>query len=323
MKCDYSLQTKITLDDRETYECLFKEYWENVKVIEGLTDDDISSALSNYRKGKDVVLLTSSSEGEEEKQNDSNTNEDYRDMHRRTKRKKYNSMTFVGWASEPLFSFLASIGKYKTEPMTQWAVRTLIFEYIKKKNLYHPKDKRKFLPDQKLFPIFKKKTMSINQIYSRLEFHFAKELDYSAREKTQGQNENSSADKSIDDQTCMERKLSNLIAKPLLKKGDLFIKSGCFASIHANNIAHVYLKRSLVLELSKRAKSFVSKVVGTFVRARVNSNDHKQRNSYHLVRVLGNKLIRYKCNIHPSSFYLLVLLSYYFIFLNVELLYLK
>ncbi|XP_045795017.1 zinc finger CCCH domain-containing protein 19-like [Trifolium pratense] len=249
---------KIDLDDRETYECLFKEYWEIVKRKEGLTEEDISAALrKNRKRSNDFVPHTSCSEGEEEKQNDSNTNEDYTSMHKPNKQKRFSSMEFVGWASRPLTNFLASIGRYETEPMMQWGVKSLINEYIKEKNLYHPKDKRKFLPDDKLFPIFKKKVVPTSQIYPLLESHIAKKSDDSAGNE-----------------------------KPLLEKGDLSIKSGCFAPINAKNVTLIYLKRSLVLDLSKQPESFVSKVVGTFVRARVDSDDHKLRNSYHLVRVI-------------------------------------
>lgn len=306
-----SLQNRISLDDEETYECLFKEYWKNVKVKEGLTGDDFSAAQPNYRKSKRFVHHTSCIEGEEEKQNDSNGNEnytgkhkekqndsngdeDYTGKHKWTKRKRYNSNEFVGWGSKPLFSFLTYIGRYEIEPLTQSEVKSLIYAYIKEKNLHHPTDKRKFLPDDKLFPIFRKKVMSKYQIFRLLEFHLAKELDDSAAEKNHDQNKSISTDKHINNQaTCIESRLSGLVGKPLLKKGDVLIKPSCFASINAKNINLIYLKRSLVLELSKQHESFVSKVVGAFVRAKVDLDDHKQRKSYHLLRVIGNKLHAY------------------------------
>ncbi|KAK2365242.1 zinc finger CCCH domain-containing protein [Trifolium repens] len=279
LNLDHDLERKkIDLDDRETYECLFKEYWEIVKRKEGLTEEDVSAALPNNRKRNDFVPHTSCSEGEEEKQNDSNSNEDDTSMRKRNKQKRYSSMEFDGWASKPLANFLASIGRYETEPMIQWGIKSLICEYIKENNLYHPKDKKKFFPDDKLFPIFKKKVVKMSQIYSLLESHITKKSDDSAGNENHDQNKNCSTDnKHIDDET----------EKPRLEKGDLSIKYGCFASINAKNVTLIYLKRTLVLDLSKQPESFVSKVVGTFVRARVDSNDHKLWNSYHLVRVIG------------------------------------
>ncbi|KAJ1413853.1 Zinc finger, RING/FYVE/PHD-type [Sesbania bispinosa] len=282
---------KIILDDRDTEEGLFKEYWEIIKVKEGLTGDDVLARQPNYGKGKNFLLHRNCSEGEEEKQNDSmpwDSEEDNTCEHKPTKRKRYNSEEFVGWGSKPLISFLESIGKYEAEPMTQWGVRTIIYEYIKEKNLHHSSDKRKFLPDEKLYPIFRKKVMPKHQIYHKLEFHFAKKLDDSAGEKNDDQHKNRSSEKRLNDQTtCTESRFSDLIGKPLLKKGDLFIKSSCFASINDHNIKLIYLKRTLVQELSKEPGSFGSKIIGSFVRAKVVTNDPKQRWSYHLLRVIG------------------------------------
>ncbi|XP_061340413.1 zinc finger CCCH domain-containing protein 19 [Gastrolobium bilobum] len=280
---------KLSLNDRETYEGLFKEYWEIIKVKEGLTGDDVFDAQPNYKKGKNFLLHRNFSEGEEEKQDDSmawDSNEDYTSKHKLTKSKRSSSEEFVGWGSKPLISFLASIGKYENEPLTQWGVKSIIYEYIKEKNLHHPKYHWKFLPDEKLFPIFRKTVISKSQIYPLLEFHFAKKLYDSAGEKND--NQNNSTDKHLNDHTsCIKRRLSSLIGKPLLKKGDLFIKPSCFASINPNNINLIYLKQSLVLKLSKQLENFMDKVVGTFVRAKVDSNDYRERKSHHLLRVIG------------------------------------
>ncbi|XP_058740607.1 uncharacterized protein LOC131612876 [Vicia villosa] len=287
LDCD-SEGNKISLDDKETYECLFKEYWEIVKVREGLTDEDVSATLANNRKQKDFVPDKSRNEGEEEKQNETKCNEDCTSMHKLKKRKRCSPLEFTGWASRPLTNFLESIGRYETEPMTQSGVKSLICEYIKEKNLYHPKNKRKFRTDDKLSPIFTKKVMSNDKIYSRLEIHIAKKPDDSSRKENHDQNKNcSTSNKNINDHSCMESRSSSLIEKPLQKKVDTLIKPSCFASINVSNIALIYLKRSLVLELSKQCEGFVSMVVGTFVRVRSDSNDHKQGNSYQLVRILG------------------------------------
>ena len=57
--------------------------------------------------------------------------------------------------------------------------------------------------------------------------------------------------------------------------------------------------------------------VGTFVRAKVDSNDSRQRKSYHLLRVLGTKL--HTDLILCADHFLSLLLFSYFIFLNVAL----
>ncbi|KAI9127473.1 hypothetical protein K1719_002032 [Acacia pycnantha] len=61
----------------------------------------------------------------------------------------------------------------------------------------------------------------------------------------------------------------------------------CFASINAENIKLIYLKQSLVIELSKQPESFEDKVIGTFVKIRTDPTDHRQGNHCHLVRVIG------------------------------------
>ncbi|BAT87926.1 hypothetical protein VIGAN_05135100 [Vigna angularis var. angularis] len=389
---------KIALNDRETYECLFKEYWEIIKVEERLTSADVFAAQPDFRTCKHFQHHKKNSKGEEkEVQNGlkegwrsdavfaaspdykkfdsllhhkkvSNVEEDQNEVkegftadvtfaaraeykkfksfkhHKKiskveeeeeeesedeeeseegeeedeeeeseegeeeeeseegnglmslssdedskpAKRKRSNSEEFVGWRSKPLISFLASIGKHETEPLTKWNVNSLIHEYIKEKSLDHPRYKGKFLPDERLFPIFRKKVVSKRDIYYLLEFHIAKKMEDSFEDENNVQISNSSLDEHlIAKNSCTRSNLSTLIGKPPLKKGDFFIKHSHFASINAHNIKLIYLKRSLLLELSKQPESFLGKIVGTFVRARMDSDDSRQRKSYHLVRVLG------------------------------------
>ena len=97
------MQNKITLDDTETYECLFKEYWEIIKVKEGLTSGDILAALPNYKKGKSIVHHKQISKGEEEKQNDSMSRV-IDDDSKPAKRKRYNSEMKEGLTSDDIFA---------------------------------------------------------------------------------------------------------------------------------------------------------------------------------------------------------------------------
>jgi len=389
------LQNKIALNDRETYECLFKEYWEIIKVEERLTSEHVFAAQPDFRtckpfqhhkensKGEekkvqnelkegsrsDAIFAESpdykkfesllhhkkvseveeaqnevkegftgdvtyvahadyekfksfkhhkkiskveeeeeESEDEEESEEEESEEEEEDDEEEESdegnglmsftsdedsksaKRKRSNAEEFVGWGSKPLISFLESIGKHGTEPLTKWNVNSLIHEYIKVKSLDHPRYKEKFLPDERLFPIFKKKVVSKGDIYYLLEFHIAKRMDDSFEDKNNVQISNSSLDQHLNaKKSCIQSNLSTLIGKPPLRKGESFIKHSHFASINAHNIKLIYLKRSLVLEFSKQPESFLGKIVGTFVRARMDSNDPRQGKSYHLVRVSGNK----------------------------------
>ncbi|XP_057440728.1 uncharacterized protein At5g08430-like [Lotus japonicus] len=242
----------------------------------------------NSRKKKSFLPNRNCSEGEEEKQNDLRSSDSNGGKNKPAKQKRNNVVEFVGWGSKPLVSFLESIGKFETERMAIWDVKKIILDYIKEKNLVHPGNGSKFLPDEILFPIFGKKVMAKSQVSSTLEKHIVEKVDDSARNTKDDQNGNCSKDKNHRAQTVSSgSKLSGLIGKSLLKKGDIYIKYSCFAAIIAKNIKLVYLKQSLVMKFSEQPESFKGKVVGTFVRAKVNSNDHKPMKSYNLVRVIG------------------------------------
>ncbi|QHO45570.1 uncharacterized protein At5g08430 [Arachis hypogaea] len=284
---------KIRVDGRDTYEGLFKEYWEIIKLNEGLTSDDISAAETNYnkkvKKSPDQSKVT---DVDKESQNDSMSSdgdEVFTYKHNSTKRKQSSSLEFMGWGSKPLLSFLASIGKFSTEPLSQWGIRTLVCEYIEKNNLYLSQDKRKFLLDEMLFSIFRKKVMLKNQIYPLLEFHFAEKSGDTDGEEDNYESISTPPDnKGLSDQTsCRERSLSSSKGKLLLEKKDLSIKPSRFASISSSNIRLIYLRQSLVLELCKQLESAMEKVVGAFVRVKMDSSDCKQTRPYHLVRVKG------------------------------------
>ncbi|MED6174564.1 hypothetical protein PIB30_070249 [Stylosanthes scabra] len=130
--------------------------------------------------------------------------------------------------------------------------------------------------------------MSKNQIYPLLDRHYAETLGDRDREENNYEIISTPPDKCVNDQTsCRQRRFSSSKGKLQLEKEDLFTKASCFASISARNIKLIYLKQSLVLELSKQPESFMGKVVGAFVRVKMDSSDCKQTRSYHLVRVTG------------------------------------
>ncbi|KAK9911112.1 hypothetical protein M0R45_035035 [Rubus argutus] len=84
------------------------------------------------------------------------------------------------------------------------------------------------------------------------------------------------------------------------------IRKSCFASLVADNIKLVYLKRSLVEELMKQQPdSWESKVVGSFVRVKTDPRDYSRRNYHQLAEVQG--IIKKDSN---SEFLLRVISNY-------------
>ncbi|KAK0571627.1 hypothetical protein LWI29_019059 [Acer saccharum] len=63
---------------------------------------------------------------------------------------KSNKKKFIGWGSESLLEFLASIGKDTSIEMSQYAVMDIIIEYCKKNKLFDPEIRKKINFDARL-----------------------------------------------------------------------------------------------------------------------------------------------------------------------------
>ncbi|XP_028770643.1 uncharacterized protein At5g08430 [Neltuma alba] len=238
------------------------------------------SAQTKYKKDKSSLHQRRFGESEDDLTLYSSDIDDTWNPKAGTNRKGSESVEFIGWGSKSVIDFLTSIGEDVTKPFTRWGVSFLIHEYIDKKQLRHPKFNKKFIPDEKLTPIFGKKAVSENKVYSLLKAHIAEGLQPITGEKDDVENKDNFAYKVPNDQP-------SLLSRSLLKKGDYITRLSCFASVNAENIKLIYLKQSLVRELSKQPGNFEDKVIGTFVRIHVDRTDRRQGNHYHLVRVLG------------------------------------
>ncbi|KAK3019540.1 hypothetical protein RJ639_004328 [Escallonia herrerae] len=199
-------------------------------------------------------------------------------MKRKVKAKK---IEFVGWGSKPLIEFLESMGRDISIKLSQYEVTAIVNEYIHRNGLFHPVKKKRVMCDEWLHYLFGKKWVPRIKIYDLLEAHFAENHDES-------EDETFFSSEGEDDMVYKKQKVSSSdIKKAQQKKQVPETPKSCFASITSDNMKLVYLKRSLIQDLSKDPESFEVKVVGSYVRIKSDPNDYFQKNSHQLQQVAG------------------------------------
>ncbi|KAK9929598.1 hypothetical protein M0R45_026692 [Rubus argutus] len=288
---------KIDFEDRDTFECLFKECWEIIKEKEGFTLDNVYTANAKLKKGENHncrfdSVNSSDSDGSKDLTTSYSDTSVIGFQKTMRKRKRFQPLEFKGWGSKPLIEFLKSIGKDAAEKLSQFDVESVIFDYIKDRDLYHPKQKKMVQCDERLYSIFKKKSINRENIYSLLEEHFAEKL--MVREDSGGsedENETKLEDKNKGTMLeCKKRRVGSDLITSDENKGPSIHKS-CFASIIAKNMKLVYIRRSLLEELLKEPDHSERKILGSFVRVKNDPQDHLQRNTHQLSQVKGLKKI--------------------------------
>lgn len=290
------MQGKIDLKDRETYEGLFKEYWDIIKEKEGLTVDNVYFADAQLKKKREDHKCYSNSVRISEAKGDNKliihdcyTN-DIEQQKAMGKKRGSKALQFIGWGSKPLIEFLTSIGKDTTKQLSQYDVDSIISGYIQEKNLFHPKKKKKILCDKMLYSIFRKRSLDKYKIYNLLEVHFSEKLEQSEEDDDEDQDESFLVEKNNENDMveCKKQKTSSSSRKYQEKEVNFTAKQSCFASIVADNIKLVYLRKSLVERLLKQPGSFEHKVVGSFVRVKTDPRDYQYWTSHKLLQVRGN-----------------------------------
>lgn len=290
-----TLQEKVDFRDRDTYEGLFMEYYMIIKASEGFSSDNLRAARNRLDTGKNILSGSEADDSEDEEEEEMSFDEDednVRGYKRQQKSKRFKKglhvmrcvkskrMQFCGWASIPLREFLKSIGKDTSEKLSQHDVYFIICKYITANNLHDPKKKKMIVFDEKLQSIFQKKTVNKNKIFGLLEDHFLENLEESEKEEPEDEDETPPG-------TFKSRKVSKTERASPKKDPIHTVPHSCYALLTAENIKHVYLRRSLVYELSKQRESFERKVIGSFVRVKSDPYDYHQRNSHQLVKVTG------------------------------------
>ncbi|KAL9346425.1 hypothetical protein Peur_061278 [Populus x canadensis] len=303
-------EPKVNLSLQDSYEFLFKCYWEFIKEKEGITSEHVKYAnyLLNGNRNYDSNLsdnYVEEGEGLSDFEDQLtmtyrlNDVKEHKASHgrKRSKGKPYiakrkersKTKMFLGWGSKCLFEFLTSIGQETNKELSQHDVTIIIFGYCRDNNLLDPLKRKNILCDEKLRSLLGRKFVNKNSIYKLLTKHFAENLEESRNEfvnslEAEGQNALS---------PCKRQKNSSWEGKSQNKEVVSDIQRSCFASVIPRNIKLVYLRRSSLEELSKQPEIFDAIVMGSFVRAKTDPNDWMQKNSHQLVQVIGSLICSY------------------------------
>ncbi|KAM1734844.1 hypothetical protein ACFX11_020262 [Malus domestica] len=130
---------------------------------EGLTSDSAELLL---KKGENKTCRFDSGRvGETEESIDLISDSDSSDTEFQRPMGKRKTQEYIGWASKALIKFLQSIGTDTTKQLSQYDVESIIFDYIKVRSLFDPTKKKKVICDEKLYSIFRKKSLDRINIY--------------------------------------------------------------------------------------------------------------------------------------------------------------
>lgn len=281
---------KMDLEDRDTYECRFKEYLLIIMEKENLTrgdiyctmdaseesssEDDGCSSVGFAQGTKDDILIVTSSDS------------DYVKRRKQTrKRKVFTRKEFIGWGSRPLIDFLKSIDIDTSKMLTQYEVDSIISKYIAEKQLIDKKRKNFILCDEMLYSIFKKKSLRKSKIYNLLEDHIAENLEHSEESETESSSENN-----IEMAWLARKKRKVIESKAESSENKLDgVQKSLFVSIVVDNMKLVYLRKSLLEKLLSQPGNVEDKVVGSFVKLKKDPREKLWNLSCKLVQVKGIK----------------------------------
>uniref|UniRef100_M4DI25 Uncharacterized protein n=1 Tax=Brassica campestris TaxID=3711 RepID=M4DI25_BRACM len=329
---------KLDLTDTDTFECLFLECWEIAKKQEDITFEDVLRAKSSQRKvtklkhkddrrsslndaytsksQKQIVNLKQQKVDRSKHSLSAHRVDDPEDSKTVCKNKK---TVFTRWGSKPLIDFLTSLGEDTRRAISQRSVESLIHKYILHENLLDPKKKKKVRCDEKLYSIFRKRSVKQRKINRLLDAHFREKLERGfsgknervlmpckKKQKIERPHEKT-YEKEVKPQIWPTKTCDNVVklekrstktcekeVKPEMQPTETCEKEvkpemrpTGFAAICAANIKLVYLRKSLVLELMKKHKESVGeKVVGSFVKVK---NDPRDRIAFQILQVTGAK----------------------------------
>ncbi|KAI4340494.1 hypothetical protein MLD38_025322 [Melastoma candidum] len=287
--CDLDGQ-KIDFGDRNTIECLFKEYWEIIKERFGLTTDHVYSAQIRM-KGKwfwDADFHISGSKFREETDWESDSKEEVLQKKRLRKARSSSGIEFEGWGSKALIQFLISVGKDTSKPLSRVDVFSVISKYISDKNLLHPEKKKRVVFDKLLYSVFGRKSANKHKLYFLLEPHLKETLGLSDESESDNGSETRLEPENKSISCPIEWTVSNS-EKPTTKELEPEVRETGYACISEANIKLIYLKKSMIEELLKQPESFEGKIVGSFIKVKTYEGIYFPNCFYQLLQVTGVK----------------------------------
>ncbi|XP_010444288.1 PREDICTED: uncharacterized protein At5g08430-like [Camelina sativa] len=295
---------KLNLKDPDTQECLFLEYWEITKTKEDITYDDVRDVCASKPRKKGVKskykedpqfslgdTSKSRKKGVKLKHKDDpnfslsdHAVEDAGNYKTLGNKKK---MEYIRWGSKPLIDFLTSIGEDTRDAMSQHSVESVIRRYIREKNLLDREKKKKVHCDEKLYSIFRKKSVNQKRIYTLLKTHFIENLEDQVEDFLPLEHGFSEKNEKVL-LPCKKQKTERYDEETYEKEVEPEMRATGFATINVDNIKLVYLRKSLVVELLKQNESFGDKVMGSFVKVK---NDPRNFIAYQILQVTGIKTV--------------------------------
>ncbi|KAL9320212.1 hypothetical protein ACSQ67_012051 [Phaseolus vulgaris] len=268
----------VDFKDQDTYEFLFSEYYEFIKEEDGLNSEHVHSAHRFFKNGKrkrdldpDEMGLGVDGSGDSEDMSNyivsdcEDLNYTAGSMSERTKKGLGKLKSMKGNEKDKKKSLLDGVQ-----------------EYCRENDLFDPKKKRKIHCDAPLRSLLGRKSVNRNSMQNLLAQHFAENFeemgDISSSSEDRDYNEPSTFSRKRKSISCTKSHNLNLVCEE---------HQSCFAAIVSSNLKLVYLKRSLVDELSKQPQTFDDKVLGSYVRIKTDPYDYLQKNSHLLVQVVG------------------------------------
>lgn len=202
---------EVDFDDQETYECLFKEYWGDLKRRLALVMPELDKDGKPVG-GNENMLNHLGLEAEDHSENDESDRESDESEHdepesvdavwkkRKVQKNRMGSekmeedmepedldeeeeegeqelagarsQKFESWASEELLEFIEHMKEDPAKPLSRFAVNKLLWTYIKRHKLQDPRHSSQINCDERLKAIFGKDSVGQFEMFKHLQVHF-------------------------------------------------------------------------------------------------------------------------------------------------------